>query len=114
MTDLTNLSNPGPIKTYSEEYWANQQNQGRCKAHRKNGHRCNKPALVVTLLRACAITALSVSFQIATSLSCETNAKPGPYGVDTACSSGTVLTTGEIHCGTNAPLRSANVCTVPA
>jgi hypothetical protein len=49
MTDLTNLSNPGPIKTYSEEYWANRQNQGRCKAHRKNGHRCNKPALAAAV-----------------------------------------------------------------
>ena len=69
---------------------------------------------IVTLLRTCASTALRSFSQIATSLSCATNAKPGPYGVDTACSSGTVLTTGEIHCGTNAPLRSANVCTGPA
>jgi hypothetical protein len=47
MTDLTNLSNPGPIKTYSEEYWANRQNQPSAP-HRAGGDRVARDRVGLT------------------------------------------------------------------
>src|SRR4029079_17373764 len=45
---MTDLSTPGPVVRWSEEWWANAKPEvraHRCTAHRKNGDRCKRAAI---------------------------------------------------------------------
>ena len=45
---MSDLSTPGPVVKWSEQWWANAKPEvpaHRCAAHRKNGDRCKRAAI---------------------------------------------------------------------